>query len=116
MGFDSRSLNLCRRCSGRGPRGLPGRRRGEVGLLLAGVQHHRGGRGRVLLDRMDCSGRAGVLQVVLPGVVVMVEVRRWEVRELVMVVWVMSRHRRGATVVRSHHFCGIGGRGFTQSH
>lgn len=125
VGFDRRSLNLGRCCSGRWTGGLPGRRRGEVGLLLAWVQHHRRccgggcsscGRGRVLLDRMDRGGRTWVLQVVLARVMVVVKVGRWEMRELMMVVRMMSRHRRSAAVVSGHHFCGITGRSFAKSH
>lgn len=86
--FDRRCLDLRRRRGRRRARGLTRSRGGEVGLLLARVQHHRRsggrsssrGRGGVLLDRVDGRGGAGVLQVMLGGVVVVVEVRRREMR------------------------------------
>lgn len=98
--------------------GLSGGGRGEVGLLLARVEHHRRGRGRggVLLDRVHGGGGARVLQVVLAGVVVVVHVGRREVLELVVVMRVMGGHCRGATVVRSHHFCNIGSSRAAKSH
>lgn len=62
MSLDSgSSLNLCRGCSRRWPGCLSRRWGGEVGLLLAGVEHHRRrsssrSRGVLLLDRVHgCS-------------------------------------------------------------
>lgn len=96
VSFDGSSLNLGgsrRRCR---PGGLSRGRRGEVRLLLARVEHHGGSscRGGVLLDRVHCGGRARMLQVMLPGVVVVVHVWRRKVLELVVVVRVMGSHCR----------------------
>lgn len=79
------------------PWGLSGGRRGEVGLLLAGVEHHRRRRRRrrrgcVLLNGVHGSGGARVLQVMLARVVVVVHVGRREVLELMVVMWVMGSH------------------------
>lgn len=118
-------LHLCWGCSGRRPRSLSRSGRGEVRLLLARVQHHRrrrrssSGRGRrsVLLYGVHGGGRAGVLEVMLASVVMVVEVGGWrEMWQLVVMVRVMRCHCRGAAVVRSHHFRGIGSRGSAQSH
>lgn len=90
------SLNLggCR--GRRRPGSLPRRGRGEVGLLLAGVEHHGGGGGRgrggVLLHRVHGGGGARVLQVMLARVVMVVHVGRREVLELVVVMRVMRGH------------------------
>lgn len=118
-------LNLRWGCSGRRPRGLSRSRRGEVRLLLARVQHHRRcsgssssrGRGGVLLYGVHGGGRAGVLEVMLARVVMVMEVGGWrEMGQLVVMVRVMRCHCRGAAVVRSHHFRGIGSRRSAQSH
>lgn len=118
-------LNLCRGCSGRRPRSLTRSGRGEVRLLLARVQHHRRrgssssscGRGSVLLYGVHGGGRAGVLEVMLARVVMVVEVGGWrEMGQLVVMVRVMRCHCRGSAVVRSHHFRGIGSRRSAQSH
>lgn len=119
VGFDtSSSLNLGRgSCSCR-PGGLSGSRRGEVWLLLAGVEHHRRSscRGGVLLDRVHGCSRAWVLQVVLARMVVMVVVVHVGRREVLELLVVVGSHRRGAARVSSHHFWNIGGSGATQSH
>lgn len=116
-------LNLRWGCSGRRPRSLSRSGRGEVRLLLARVQHHRrsggssSGRGGVLLYWVHGGGRAGVLEVMLARVVMVVEVGVWrEMGQLVVMVRVMRCHCRGAAVVRSHHFRGIGSRRSAQSH
>lgn len=93
-------LDLRRRRRRRRPGGLARRRRGEVGLLLPGVEHD----GR--------RGGARVLQVV----VVVVQVGGRQVLQLVVVVRVVGRHGRGAPVVRRHHFRDVGSRGAAQSH
>lgn len=93
--FDSSGgLNLGGSRSRRRPGGLPRRRRGEVGLLLPGVEHHGRGssRGGVLLDRVHGGGGARVLQVMLARVVVVVHVGRRKVLELVVVMRVMGSH------------------------
>lgn len=96
VSFDSSSLNLGRSCGRRWPRGLSGGRGGEVGLLLARIEHHRcsSSRGAMLLDRVHSCSRAWVLQMMLARVVmvVMVHVGRWKVLELVVVMWVMGSH------------------------
>lgn len=94
VGFNSGGgLHLGRSHSGCRPRGLSGGRGGEVGLLLAGVEHHGGGGcGRVLLNGVHGGGGAWVLQVVLARVVVVVHVGRWKVLELMVVMWVMGSH------------------------
>ena len=112
--FNGCGLNLRR---GRGrcrPGGLARRRRGEVGLLLAGVEHHGrcGRRGGVLLDRVHGGGGARVLQVV----VVVVHVGGRQVLQLVVVMRVMGSHCRGASVIRGHHFGDICRRCAAQSH
>lgn len=120
VSFDSSGggLNLGGSRGRRRPGSLSGGRRGEVGLLLAGVEHHRrgGGRGGVLLDRVHGGGRARVLQVMLARVVVVMHVGRREVLELVVVMRVMGSHCRGATVVSSHHFWNIGSSCAAESH
>lgn len=85
VSFDSRSLNLGRCCCRRRAGGLSRSWRGKVWLLLARVQHYRGCRcscccRSVLLYRVDSGGRAGVLQVMLARVVMVVEMGRWEMR------------------------------------
>ncbi len=96
VSFDScGGLNLGRSRGRRRPGGLSGGRRGEVGLLLAGVEHHRrsGSRGGVLLDRVHGGGGARVLQVMLARVVVVVvHVGGRKVLELVVVMRVMGSH------------------------
>ncbi len=116
-------LNLRWGCSGRWPRSLSRSGRGEVRLLLARVQHHRrrggssSGRRAVLLYWVHGGGRAGVLEVMLARVVMVVEVGGWmEMGQLVVMVRVMRCHCRGATVIRSHHFRGIGSRRSAKSH
>lgn len=116
-------LNLRWGCSGRWPRSLSRSGRGEVRLLLARVQHHRrrggssSGRRGVLLYWVHGGGRAGVLEVMLTRVVMVVEVGGWmEMGQLVVMVRVMRCHCRGAAVVRSHHFRGIGSRRSAKSH
>lgn len=118
VSFDSSSLHLGGSRSRRRPGGLSGGRGREVGLLLAGVEHHRrgGGRGRVLLHRVHGGGGARVLQVMLARVVVVVHVGRRDVLELVVVMRMMGSHCRGATVISSHHFCDICSRGAAKSH
>lgn len=120
-----RGLNLRWGCSGRRPRSLSRSGRGEVRLLLARVQHDRRrggsssgrGRGSVLLHGVHGGGRAGVLEVMLARVVMVMEVGGWrEMGQLVVMVRVMRCHCRGAAVVRSHHFRGIGSRGSAKSH
>ena len=94
-------------------------RRREVGLLLAGVEHHCSGsssRGAVLLHRVHGGGGARVLQVMLTRVVVVMHVGRWKVLELVVVMRVMGSYCRGATVVSSHHFWNICSRCAAKSH
>lgn len=98
VSFDSSgsSLNLGRSCGRCRPRGLSGGRRGEVGLLLAGVEHHccSSSRGVMLLNRVHGCSRARVLQVMLARMVmvVVVHVGRRKVLELVVVMWVMGSH------------------------
>ena len=118
VSFDGGSLNLGGSRGGRRPGRLSRGGRGEVGLLLAGVEHHRrrGSRGGVLLDRVHGGGGARVLQVVLARVVVVVHVGRRKVLELVVVMRVMGSHCGGATVVSSHHFCNICSRRAAKSH
>lgn len=95
VSFDNSSgLNLRGSCGRGRPGGLSGGRRGEVGLLLAGVEHHRrrSGRGGVLLDRVHGGGAARVLQVMLAREVVVVHMGRRKVLELVVVMRVMGGH------------------------
>lgn len=117
--FDGGGLNLCRSRGCRWPGGLARRGRGEVGLLLAGVEHHsrRGRRGGVLLDCVHGGSGARMLQVMLACVVVVVvHVGGRQVLQLVVVMRVMGSHCRGASVVRSHHFGDICSCGAAQSH
>lgn len=96
VSFDSSGgLNLCRSCGCCWSWGLPWGRRGEVGLLLARVEHHRSSsssRGAVLLDRVNSSCGARMLQVMLASVVVVVHVGGRKVLQLVVVMWVMGSH------------------------
>lgn len=88
MGFDhSGGLDLGR---SRRSRRLSGCRRGEVGLLLTGVEHHSrsdSSRGRVLLDRVHGGSGPRVLQVMM-----VVHVGGRKVLELLVVVRVMGSH------------------------
>lgn len=98
VGFDGggSGLDLGGSRSRRGPGGLSGGGRGEVGLLLARVEHDRRGRrrGGVLLHRVHGGGGvARMLQVMLTGrVVVVMDVGGRQVLELVVVVRVMGSH------------------------
>lgn len=128
MRLDGCSLHLSGR-HGRGrTRSLSGSGRRKVWLLLlllARVEHD-GGRRVLLLNRMDGSGRTRsgmllLLEMVLPGVVVVLVVdlvRRGQVRQLMVVVWMVGRrrHRRSASAVRRHHFGCVGSRGPAKSH
>lgn len=80
VSFDSRSLNLGRCGSRCRTGGLSRSWRGKVWLLLARVQHYRCSCRSVLLYRVNSGGRAGVLQVMLARVVMVVEMGRWEMR------------------------------------
>lgn len=95
VSFDgSGGLNLGGSRGRRRPGGLSRCWRGEVWLLLAGIEHHRRSRscGCVLLDRVHSCGGARVRQVMLARVVVVVHVGRREVLELVVVMRVMGSH------------------------
>lgn len=120
MSLDSSSsLNLGRSSSSCRSRGLSRSRRGEVGLLLARVQHDSSSScGGVLLDGVHSSSRAWVLQVMLASVVVvmMMHVGRRQVLELMVVMRVMGSHCWGTTVVSSHHFGNICSSCATKSH
>lgn len=95
VSFDrSGGLNLGGSCSSGRPGGLSRGRRGEVGLLLAGVQHHRrsSSRGGLLLDCVNGGSGARMLQEMLARVVMVVHVGRLKVLELVVVVREMGSH------------------------